>query len=121
MRGDGAAKELAAHVRSCGYGSRASKAITEKGSYREEDVIAFLRRHLRDWPADATARGKWRILMADDHGPHKTEAVRRLAWHHGDELIVHGEGTTAVGQPVDTDLNQHVKRFYMAAETAALL
>ena len=30
-------------------------------------------------------------------------------------------GATAVAQPVDTDLNQHVKRKYMAAETDALV
>ena len=58
--------------------------------------------------------------MADDHGPHTADAVRKLAWHHGDVLIIHGGGTTAVAQPVDTDLNQHVKRKYMAAETAEL-
>ena len=98
-----------------------STATSEKGSYREGEVIAFLQRHLRDWPADATARGKWRILMADDHGPRKTEAVRRRAWQHCDVLILHGGGTTPVAQPVDTDLNQHAKRLYMAAETAELL
>ncbi len=59
--------------------------------------------------------------MADDHGLHKAEAARRLAGQHGDVLIIHGGGTIAVGQPVNTDLNQHVKRVYMAAETAELL
>ena len=86
------ASDLAAHVRSCGYGPWVSTATSEKGSYRAEDVISFLQRHLRDWPADATAQGKWRILMADDHGPHKADAVRKLAWHHGDVLIIHGWG-----------------------------
>ena len=36
-------------------------------------------------------------------------------------MIVHGGGATPVAQPVDTDLNQHVKRHYMALETARLL
>ena len=98
-----------------------STATSEKGSYRAEDVIAFLQRHLREWPDDPKARGKWRILMADDHGPQKAEAVRRLAWKHGDALIIHGGGTTAVAQPVDTDLNQHVQRLYMALETLELV
>ena len=51
-----------------------------------------IERHLWDWPAVATAQGRWRILMADDHGPHKADAVRELAWHHGDVLIIHGGG-----------------------------
>ena len=59
--------------------------------------------------------------MADDHSPHKADAVRRLAWQRGWVMIVHGGGTTPVAQPVDTDLNQHVKRLYMALETRALL
>ena len=94
-------KELAAHVRRRGDGSWVGTATSEKGSYREEDVLAFLRRHLREWPADAAARGRRRILMAGDHGPRKAEAARIFAWQHGDALIVHGGGTTAVAQPVD--------------------
>ena len=115
------AEDLAAHARSSGFPPWVSTATSEKGSYRTDDVISFLRRHLREWPDDPQLRGKWRVLMADDHGPHKADAVRRLAWQHGDVLIIHGGGTTAVAQPVDTDLNQHVKRLYIALETRALV
>lgn len=115
------AEGLAAHARSRGYPSWVSTATSEKGSYRADDVVSFLQRHLRAWPDDPQLRGKWRILMADDHSPHKADAVRRLAWQRGYVLIIHGGGTTAVAQPVDTDLNQHVKRRYIALETKALV
>ena len=114
------AEKLAAHARGSGFPRWVSTATSEKGSYRADDVISFLRRHLREWPDDPQLRGKWRVLMADDHSPHKADAVRRLAWQRGYVLIIHGGGTTAVAQPVDTDLNQHVKRLYIALETQAL-
>ena len=97
-----------------------STATSEKGSYRLADVVAFLQTHLRE-QSSSSPQWRWRILMADDHSPHKADAVRRLAWQRGWVMIVHGGGTTPVAPPVDTDLNQHVKRLYMALETRALL
>ena len=109
--------DLEAHLVQRGYGAWASAATSEKGSYRLQDVVAFLEKHLPVQTPDT----QWRILMADDHSPHRADAVRRLAWQRGWVMIVHGGGTTPVAQPVDTDLNQHVKRLYMALETAALV
>ena len=118
--GDNIKANLEAHVLSKGYASWVSTATSEKGSYRLADVVEFLKTHLRE-PKSSSPQWRWRILMADDHSPHKADAVRRLAWQRGWVMIVHGGGTTPVAQPVDTDLNQHVKRFYMALETRALL
>ena len=115
--GDNIKADLEAHLLQRQYGAWASAATSEKGSYRLHDVVAFLEKHLPMRTGDT----QWRILMADDHSPHKADAVRRLAWQRGWVMIVHGGGTTPVAQPVDTDLNQHVKRLYMAVETAALL
>ena len=137
---------MVAHLRNRGYAEWVPSATSEKGSYRLADVIAFMEKHLprehgenlqhgeglgacgsEAATAAADARkvrkweGPWRILMADDHAPHRADAVRRLAWHRGWVMIVHGGGTTPVAQPVDTDLNQHVKRHYMALESARLL
>ena len=118
--GDNVKATLEAHVLTKGYGSWVSTATSEKGSYRLADVVAFLQTHLRE-QSSSSPQWRWRILMADDHSPHKADAVRRLAWQRGWVMIVHGGGTTPVAQPVDTDLNQHVKRLYMALETRALL
>ena len=115
--GDNIKADLEAHLVQRGYGAWASAATSEKGSYRLHDVVAFLEKHLPLQTPDTP----WRILMADDHSPHRADAVRRLAWQRGWVMIVHGGGTTPVAQPVDTDLNQHVKRLYMALEAAALV
>ena len=115
--GDNVKADLEAHLVQRGYGAWASAATSEKGSYRLHDVVAFLEKHLPMQTPDTP----WRILMADDHSPHRADAVRRLAWQRGWVMIVHGGGTTPVAQPVDTDLNQHVKRLYMALEAAALV
>ena len=97
-----------AHLRNRGYAEWVSCATSEKGSYRLADVIAFMEKHLprehgenlqhgeglgacgsEAATAAADARkvrkweGPWRILMADDHAPHRADAVRRLAWHRG--------------------------------------
>ena len=60
-------------------------------------------------------------MMADDHSPHLSPHVERLCWQRGYVFIPHGGGVTPVVQTVDTDLNQHVKREYIAAETAELI
>ena len=99
---------LREHLRSCGYPSNFSAATSEKGSYREEDILEFLDRHL---PAMTPLR-QWRICMADDFGPHKTANVFRSCWQHGYVMIAHGGGATPVGQTPDTDLNQHIRREY---------
>ena len=85
-----------------------------KGSYKTEDILAFLERHLpsRQLPP-------WRIIMADDHKPHGSPCVRRLCWERGYVFIPHGGGAAPVVQTVVTDLNQHVKREYKVAERAA--
>ena len=120
-------ERLREHVRSRGYPAWASASTSEKGSYREEDVLDFLDRHLPAMPqlrkelaAMPQSRG-WRIAMADDLASHKTDNVRRLCWQRGYVLIVHGGGATPVAQTPDTDLNQHVRRIYSGKEAAYIL
>ena len=109
---------LREHLRSCGYGPSFSAATSEKGSYREEDILEFLDRHL---PAMTSQLRRWRIAMADDFGPHKTDNVFRLCWQRGYVLIPHPGGATPVSQTCDTDLNQHVRREYTAFESACII
>lgn len=109
--------KLREHLRSRGWGSWLSVATSEKGSYRLNDVLNFLETHL---PAMSESR-RWRIIMADDHSPHLSEHVVRLCWSRGYVFILHGGGVTPVVQTVDTDLNQHVKREYLAKEGVELI
>ena len=90
---------------------------SESGSYNEINIIDFLESHLEKGPADRP----WRILLVDDFGPHKTDAVRRLAWRRKYIVIVHGGGATSVAQTNDTDQNQHVRRIYTEEESHVLL
>ena len=109
--------KLREHIRSRGYGPWVTVITSPKGSYREADVLGFLDSHL---PKMEKGR-RWRIIMADDYAAHKSDNVWRLCWERGYVLVIHGGGATPVGQTVDTDLNQHVKRDYMARETVELM
>ena len=63
----------------------------------------------------------WRIIAADAFSAHLPPQVFNRCWNRGYVLITLGGGITPVVQTCDTDLNQHVKRRYMALETAELL
>jgi len=94
-----------------------SVAVAPKGSYRELDVIDFLKKHLEEWRGDRD----WRILLADDFAAHKTRNVFNLAWSRGYVILIHGGGATPVAQTPDTDLNQHVRREYGMREARMLV
>ncbi len=111
---------LEEHLRRRGFGAWVSAATSAKGSYRTPDVIVYLERHLSHMPEPPQQRG-WRIMMADDHGPHLSPLVSKLCWSRGYVFIPHGGGVTPILQTVDTHLNQHVKREYVKREGAALL
>ena len=87
-------KRLQAFLRSRGFPSWFTVTVAPKGSYREQDVLAFLRKHLEPWQEGRD----WRILLADDYKSHKTENVWELAWRRGYILICHGGGATPVCQ-----------------------
>ena len=114
--GDRLERRLQAHIRSRGYGDWFTVITSPKGSYREADVLNFVDTHL----PKMTAGRRWRIIMADDFGPHKSKNLFRLCWQRGYVLIVHGGGTTPVAQTVDTDYNQHAKREYTNLEMREL-
>ena len=92
--------------------------LRKKGSYREEDILEFLDRHL---PAMTPQLRRWRIALADDFGPRKTDNVFRLCWQRGYVMMAQGGGQTPVTQTPDTDLNQHVRREYTALESAYII
>ena len=83
------------------------------GSYDEDHVLTYMETVL-----EPMAPGRdWRILLVDCFAPQMTDAVRRLAWHRGYVLCIHGGGATSVCQPNDTDLHAHLKRAYIELET----
>jgi len=110
-------KRLQECLRSRGFPSWFTATVAPKGSYREQDVISFLDKHLEQW----TEGRDWRILLADDHAPHRSENVWRLCWSRGYILLIHGGGVTPVAQTCDTDLNEHVRRGYGNRESRLLI
>jgi hypothetical protein len=110
---------LREHIRGRGYGAWVSVATSSSGSYTADCILNFLERHL---PVSPQSRARyWRIMFADDFAAHKTDAVRRLCWERGYVLIIHAGGATPFVQTCDTDLNQHVRRDYLAGETQELI
>ena len=94
-----------------------SVSVAPKGTYRELDVIEFLKKHLEEWREGRD----WRILLADDFSAHKSRNAFNLAWSRGYVLLIHGGGATPVAQTCDTDLNQHVRREYGVREAVVLI
>ena len=108
---------LQSFIRSRGFPSWLTVTVGPRGSYREHDIIVWLRKHLE--PMQPGRR--WRIILLDDYVCHKTQNVWNLCWSRGYVRIVHGGGTTPVSQTPDTDLNEHARRRYGAKEAALLL
>ena len=104
-------------LRSRGFPTWFTVTTGPKGSYREQDIISFLKKHLEPW-----SEGRdWRIMLADDFSAHKSENVWAFCWSRGYILLIHGGGSTPVGQTVDTDLNEHVRRDYGDKEVRLLI
>ena len=80
-------------LRSRGFPSWFSVTVAPKGSYREQDIIEFLTKHLEEWREGRD----WRILLADDFSAHKTPNVFNLAWSRGYILLIHGGGCHSCG------------------------
>ena len=108
---------LEEHRRINGFPEWFTVSMSEKGSYREHDVISFLKKHLELWHHGR----QWRFLFADDFSAHKTENVWLLCWERGYVLIIHGGGATPVAQTPDTDMNQGVRLAYGNRESAVLM
>ena len=108
---------LQAVRRSRGFPRWFTVTMGPHGSYCEQDNIDFLQTHLEPW----TEGHDWRIRLADDFAAHKTDNVWALAWSRGYVLLIHGGGATPVGQTVDTDLHEHVRKGYCDKEAALLV
>ena len=107
---------LREHIRARGYGPWVTVATSASGSYSQDDVLNFLDVHLPHVGPHSRAQ-YWRIMFCDDFAAHKTDPIRRLCWQRGYILILQPGGATPITQTCDTDLNQHVRREYIALET----
>ena len=87
-----------------------------KATYREEHVIAFIRRHFK--PA---ADARWRLFGLDAFGPQTTDNVFRASWHARRVLINHPGGGTGVTQTNDTDCHKELKADYIHQESELMI
>ena len=110
-------KRLQEFLRSRGFPQWFTVTVGPRGSYREHDVLEFLKKHLEPWREGRD----WRIYMLDDYSAHKTENVWNLCWSRGYIRVVHGGGVTPIGQTPDTDMNEHTRRAYGDKEARLLL
>ena len=110
-------KRLQEFRRSRGFPQWFTVTVAPKGSYREMDIISWLRTHLDPW----TEGRDWRIYLCDDYSAHKSRNVWNLCWSRGYVRLVHGGGATPIAQTPDTDLNEHVRRGYGDRECRLLL
>ena len=91
----------------------------EKGSYREEHILQFLRRWLDPWTEERAARKDYRILMLDVAKSHVSDEVVKFSWTRGYVVLFHYGCTTGVAQVNDTDLHGWLEQLYLEIEQAA--
>ena len=83
--------------------------MESSGSYKEEDIIAFLRKHLKPWKHGR----RWKIFFLDVYAPGLTNNVQRLCWQRGYILITHGGGASMIAQTNHADHHQHVRKRFI--------
>ena len=110
-------KRLQAFRKSRNFPPWLTVTVGPKGSYRDADVIEWLKRHLEPWMPGRDLR----IYLCDDYKCHKTKNVWNYCWQCGYIHMVRGGGTTPIGQPPDTDLNEFVRAAYSHKESAMLM
>ena len=88
----------------------------EKGSYREEHLLAYLRRWLLPWSQERAKAKDWKILMMDVAKSHIGKPVIDLCHEHGYVCLFHYGCTTAIAQVNDTDLHEEFSRVYIDLE-----
>ena len=100
-------------------GMRMSFAWAQKGSYRNEHILAWMARYLEPWTESRAAALDWRILLLDVAPSHIGPEVVAAAHASGYVCLYHYGCTTGVAQVNDTDLHQELSRLYIYLEQAA--
>ena len=79
-------------------GLKVSIAWAAKGSYRLENILAYLRRWLPEWSPERAEARDYRILMLDVAKSHCDPADTDIAWSRGYITLYHYGCTTGVAQ-----------------------
>ena len=90
----------------------------EKGSYREEHILAYLKRWLEPMTPERLRAQDYRILMMDVARSHVGPDVVDFAFSRGYVLLFHYGCTTGVCQVNDTDCHGAFQRIYIDLEQA---
>ena len=90
----------------------------EKGSYRQEHILRYLRRTLSPWSALRAEAKDWRLLYMDLAQSHVGPAVIQQGVDNGYVTLYHYGCTTGVGQVNDTDIHQDLEAKYIELEQA---
>jgi hypothetical protein len=91
----------------------------EKGSYRVEHILNFLKRWLDEWTPERASCHDYRILFMDVAKSHLGDPIIEMAWSRGYLVLYHYGCTTGVAQVNDTDLHGDFERHYLEFEQAA--
>ena len=91
----------------------------DKGSYKKEHFIEFLRRHLDEWTPERAVHNDYRICYSDVAASHCGSDVQEFCWSRGYVMLYHFGGTTAVAQVNDTDCHGDFEQIYVNFEQEA--
>ena len=94
---------------------------SEKGSYRHENMVAYLTRWLEPWSEWRARRGDYRILMMDLAASHLSPLLLDLAWSRGYCVLYHYGCTTAVAQVNDTHCHADFSDIFTELECASMV
>ena len=109
--------ELQDYVDSLNLPFKVSVVTGPSGSYKEEDIIAFLEKWLLPWGPGR----KWEIMLMDAYAPGLTDNVQRCCWCRGYICITHGGGASMILQTNDTDHHEHVRKRFIEKQTQRLI
>ena len=100
-------------------GMNLSLAWSPKGSYRQDDIMTYLRRWLEEWTPERAEAGDYQILLLDVARSHIGNEIVDFAWSRGYITMYHYGGVTGVIQVNDTDLHAPFQREFLHCEEFA--
>ena len=95
-----------------GVWDNCSVDTSASGSYKVEQVLTFLDRHMKPWSENR----RWRILLADAARPHLSPRIREFCFQRKYLLVYIGGGTTCTMQVNDTHLHLPLSKIYQDTE-----
>ena len=90
-----------------------------KGSYRHDDILAYIRKWCEEWTEARAAANDYRIMMLDVARSHIGKDIVDELWSRGYLCLYHYGGITGVLQVNDTDNHAQFEREYLVFEEAS--